>query len=212
MTRADRSPHASDASSRRRIVLVSGAPGAGKTTLATPLAAALGLPLFSKDRIKETLVEALGAPAHDLAVSRRLGGAAMELLWALAGDAPAAVLEANFRPHSAYERERIGGLAAEIVEVFCDCGPTESARRFALRAAAGTHPAHPLRALPPELLAEYDGPVGAGTLLHVDTSGPVDVAVLAERVQAAFASMVSDHGPTDAEVRSTCEGLVARQP
>ena len=59
-----------------------------------------------KDRIKETLHDALGAPVSDLAWSNRLGGAAMELLWALAADAPAVVLEANFRPHSAYEQSR----------------------------------------------------------------------------------------------------------
>lgn len=83
---------------RRQVVFVSGAPGAGKTTLAVPLAAELGFALVSKDRIKETLHDALGAPPPDLAWSRRLGAAAMELLWALAADAPAVVVEANFRP------------------------------------------------------------------------------------------------------------------
>jgi hypothetical protein len=39
----------------RRIVLVSGAPGAGKTQLAGPLAAELGFALLGKDRIKETV-------------------------------------------------------------------------------------------------------------------------------------------------------------
>ena len=64
----------------RRVVLVSGAPGSGKTTLAVPLAAELGFALLSKDRIKETLHDALGAPVSDLAWSSRLGAAAMELL------------------------------------------------------------------------------------------------------------------------------------
>ena len=72
----------------RRVVLVSGAPGSGKTSLAAPLAAELGLALLRKDRIKETLHDGLGAPEPDLAWPRRLGGAAMELLWALAADAP----------------------------------------------------------------------------------------------------------------------------
>ena len=44
----------------RRIVLVSGAPGSGKTTLAHPLAEQLGLPLFAKDTIKEALHDNLG--------------------------------------------------------------------------------------------------------------------------------------------------------
>ena len=168
----------------RQIVLVSGAPGAGKTTLAVPLAAALGFPLISKDDLKEALIEVLGGPAADLAFSRRIGGAAMELLWRLASRTPHAVLEANFRPHSSYERERLVGLEADVVEVFCDCGPTEAARRFAARAVHGVHAAHPLRELPPALLAEYDGPVGVGTVLRVDTSAPVDVMALSSRVRA----------------------------
>jgi hypothetical protein len=68
----------------RRLVYVSGAPGAGKTSLAGPLAAALGYALLTKDAIKETLHDALGAPEPDLAWSQRLGGASMELLWTLA--------------------------------------------------------------------------------------------------------------------------------
>jgi predicted kinase len=90
--------------SQRRVVFVSGAPGAGKTSLAVPLAAALGFALVCKDRIKETLHDALGAPPPDLAWSRRLGAAAMELLWVLAADASAVVVEANFRPHDGYQR------------------------------------------------------------------------------------------------------------
>lgn len=39
----------------RTVVLVSGAPDAGKTAQARPLARLLGFPLFGKDAIKETL-------------------------------------------------------------------------------------------------------------------------------------------------------------
>jgi predicted kinase len=54
----------------RRFVLVSGAPATGKTTLAGPLAAALGFPLLAKDHIKETLHDAL----HDGFQEARGGG------------------------------------------------------------------------------------------------------------------------------------------
>jgi predicted kinase len=166
-------------------VLVSGAPGSGKTSLAVPLAAELGFALLCKDRIKETLHDGLGAPAPDLAWSRRLGGAAMELLWALAADAPAVVLEANFRPHNACERGRISALSARPVEVNCVCPPELAARRYAERAAT-CHPVHVVTSLPAELLAEFDRPVGIGEVITVDTTAQVDVAALADRVRASL--------------------------
>lgn len=64
-------------------------------------------PLLSQDQIKETLFDALDFPAGDLVASRRAGAAAMQLLWVLAETFPSVVLEANFRPHSDYERSRI---------------------------------------------------------------------------------------------------------
>lgn len=97
---------------QKQIVMVSGAPGAGKTTIAVPLAAALRFPLLAKDQIKESLHDALGSTTGDLQESRRLGGASMELMWTLAAYSPDVVLEANFRPHSRYERERLIALGA----------------------------------------------------------------------------------------------------
>ncbi len=170
-------------------MLVSGAPGSGKTTLAEPLAAELGFALLRKDRIKETLHDALGAPVSDLAWSNRLGAAAMELLWALAADAPAVVLEANFRPRHAYERSRISALSARPVEVNCVCPPELAARRYAERAPA-SHPVHVVTRLTPDMLAEFDRPVGIGELITVDTTAPVDVVALAKRVLASLPALI----------------------
>ncbi len=171
----------------RRFVLISGAPGSGKTTLAGPLARKLGFSLFSKDLIKETLVDVLGDGGGGLETSRRIGGAAMELLWSLARHTPQAVLEANFRPHSDYERSKLMSLDAAIVEIHCDCGAEETARRFRDRAGAGgQHAAHPLKELPPELLAEYDGPMAIGPVIEADTRRPLDVVALADAVNRSW--------------------------
>jgi hypothetical protein len=58
--------------------------------------------------------------------------------------------------------------------------------RSKTRDAKGTHAAHPLTELPPALLADYDGPVGVGTVIRVDTSLPVDVAALADEVRRVW--------------------------
>ena len=171
----------------RRVVLVSGAPGSGKTSLAAPLAAELGFALLGKDRIKETLHDALGVPEPDLAWSRRLGGAsaARAQSSSMAADAPAVVLEANFRPRSAYERDRISALCPRPVEVNCVCPPELAARRYAQRATA-SHPVHVVITLSPAFLAEFDRPVGIGDLITVDTTGPVDAVALADRVRGCW--------------------------
>jgi hypothetical protein len=97
------------------------------------------------------------------------------------------VLEGNFRPHSPQERAHLDALNAEVVEVYCECDPSEAARRFAARASRGMHPSHVLSTLSAELLAEYDKPLGAGRLVRVDTNRAVDVGQVVQRVRDAFA-------------------------
>jgi predicted kinase len=168
------------------VVLVSGAPGAGKSTLAGPLSEVLGFPLLSKDVIKEQLVDTLPVGDPDpLVWSRVVGAAAMELLWVLARQPTTVVLEANVRPRSELERQRLLGLDRPVVEVHCTCPPQVAADRFRRRAAAGDRDAaaHPLTSLTPELLAEFDGPMRVGPVVEVDTTGQVDVADVADRVR-----------------------------
>jgi predicted kinase len=170
---------------RRGYVVVSGAPGAGKSTLAGPLAERLNLPLIGKDHIKETLHDHILAGAERAAWSKILGGASMELLWKLAGLAPAAVLEANFRPRSDYERGKLAALSAPLVEVYCRCPPQLAAERYAARHVV-RHPTHVSGEVTLEYLAQFDRPFALGPVIEVDTRAPVDVDRLAQQVEAAF--------------------------
>ena len=159
---------------------MSGAPGSGKSTLAGPLADELGFALLAKDRIKETLAATLGDGDGELAWSQRLGAASMELLWALAADAPAVVLEANFWPDDERHHRHLRALGGHAVEVYCACPLTVALERYAAR-RAGRHPIHAeaSRAVTPEAWARWVRPLGIGELITVDTSAPVDIAALA---------------------------------
>ncbi len=182
--------------SSRRVVIVSGAPGAGKTTLARALADMLGWPLLAKDAIKEAIWDALGPPEGDLGWSRLVGGAAMEALWTLAASPCDVVVEANFRPDSQREQARLRALEGRVVEVHCSCPPEEAARRYAERARdPAHHRAHVLATVGSEFLAEFGRPMAAGPVIVVDTSAPIDVPDLARRVTEAL-DRAGDQGKT----------------
>lgn len=168
----------------RKVVVVSGAPGAGKSTLARPLAAELGFPILAKDVIKETLYDHLGHLGADpMASSRRLGAASMELLWRLASECPHVVLEANFRAQSTYEREQILALSASPVEVYCRVPASVAAARYAERGKSPEHhPVHAARSMPIEFFQEFQRPLGLGPVFEVDTAVRVDVPELARRI------------------------------
>jgi predicted kinase len=143
----------------RRLVYVSGKLGAGKTTLAFPLAAELGYSLVTKDLVKETLHDAMHVPGGGevgRAWSQRLGAASMELLWALAARAGDMVIEANFHPHSEYARDKLRGLGGSVVEVHCACPAEVAVARYNARSR---HEVHTVKQVTLTEMEKYDRPV-----------------------------------------------------
>jgi len=173
-----------------RIAYVSGRLGAGKSSLAAPLATELGYSLVTKDLIKETLHDALYVPGDaeiDRAWSRRLGSASFDLLWTLAARAGDMVIEANFHPHSEYELDKLRGLGDRVVEVHCACPAEIAVARYNARRR---HEVHWLTTATLAVMDKYDRPAGIGSLITVDTTGPVDVASVAAEVRRLHASTV----------------------
>jgi len=181
------------------LVVVSGAPGAGKTTLAKQLAPRLGFPLLDRDDIKDTMFDAMGW--SDRAWSQRVGRASWPLLFLFAERVLAAgqsvILDSNF------ERGAHAQLAAltrcRIVEVHCTAPDDVLAQRFRTRWLGGNrHPGHASDWTHEEYLQHIAGrsfvPLEeSDVVIEVDTTQDVDVDEIAKVIAQHLRGDVS-HG------------------
>lgn len=134
----------SDDPTRAPLVLITGAPGSGKTTLAGLLQRELGYPLLQRDALKEVLLNGIGAT--DRGESQRLGAVSWSLLYALldqiAGRVPV-IVESNFsRGRDEPRLTRFLDRAAPIV-LHCAADPAVLERRIIARTGStDRHPGH----------------------------------------------------------------------
>ena len=128
------------------LIVITGSPATGKSTLARELSERLRVPWLGKDMIKEPLLDALGA--GDRAHSRRLSDASFAVLFAVAramsGQRVTLILEGNFRPGE-HEPLLAPLLAAGVSLIQIECRVEESIRSRRLRQRENhprRHPGH----------------------------------------------------------------------
>ncbi len=173
-----------------KLVVVTGPPASGKSSLARAIAHECDIPFLSKDELKERLYEQLGSGPE---LEEAIEGSALAILFSVARSNIAAgvdvLVESNFDAET--DLTLFDGIGAEIVQIHCDRDTDELVSSFAERAARGDrHPGHDDR---PENAAEIRRRIEAGcwapldlpgTLIRVDLgSGTADPTAIARKLR-----------------------------
>lgn len=129
------------------LIIISGHPATGKTTLGRRLSEYLKIPFLCRDDIKESLFDSMGY--DDREWSRKIGGASFKLLYRLTEtmlkvNAPV-IIETFF--HGQIDRERFLELKKKYdylpVEINCRADENARSKRFIERNENGNrHPGH----------------------------------------------------------------------
>ena len=178
------------------VVVVSGPPCSGKSTLALELVGRYGWPLLAKDDYKERVFRELGA--RDREWSRRVSAVAWDLLFAEAERLVRArvncLLDGTFRIAQAAGLAALAAHGGQLVEIACTAEPRVLLARFQRRISEGSrHPGHVDREALPDIEHEFMTPAprvlpAEAPRLVCDTSGAIDVAALATRLDGLIAS------------------------
>lgn len=191
-----------------RLIVLNGMAGPGKTTLAGPLAAELGIPLVSKDAIKEALGDAVGMPLP----TRAVGALAADALWRMVGMLSGTVLAESVwltgRDEEWFRRGWESAGSPVGVELWCE------APRAVMRERYLTRPRHAVhddigRIGEWEAAAEIAQPISGFPVIRVDTAEPVDIVALTARIRMPT-TWNEDSEEFDAGLRSATQGYTRR--
>jgi predicted kinase len=193
------------------IIITTGRPAAGKSTLAKWLSQELGIPVVSKDSIREVLFDQLGW--KDRAWAQKLGRASVDLMFYFAEmqleTNRSLILDNAFDP--TLSAPRFEGLKskynAETIQIICNSDQKTLFQRFKARGRFGNrHPGHGDEDVFDELqanLAKDQSPIMeiGGTIIEIDTTDftKIDYRALLRQVKSAiqnhqFSSASDDKG------------------
>jgi predicted kinase len=155
------------------LVIVSGAPASGKTTISRRLEKDLDVPVLAKDDIKEMLFDRL--PQHDRDWSTIEGRMAISMMYAGAKQLLDAgyhiMIESSFNVE--YSRPEIMQLVTDhsigIIEVNCIVDHEVRQRRWSERAQTTRHPGHMDSATHQLSVRTEDEPLFPDLALVIDT-------------------------------------------
>lgn len=175
---------------RPLLVVISGLPASGKTTLARQLAPHLNLPVIDKDDILEGLFAQ--HPRVDADRRRDLSRESDRVLEEQARATARAILVSFWRvagmpENSGTPTDWFANLTERVVHVHCHCPPDIAAERFVARQRHGAH-GDAMRSRD-EIEREFIslsklGAPSIGDVIVVDTSSVVDIDVLVRDIEA----------------------------
>ncbi|MFB7250575.1 AAA family ATPase [Microbacterium sp. NPDC056234] len=166
-----------------RLIVLNGMAGAGKTTLAGPLARELGVPFVSKDAIKEALGDAVDA----VLPTREVGALAADALWRVVGMLDGTVLVESVwlagRDERWFRRGWESAGSPVGVELWCQAPRDVMRERYLTRPRHRVHDDHG-RLDEWNAAALVAGPMTGFPVIEVDTEANVDVRVVAALISA----------------------------